>query len=418
MGCLVIAVGFVGYFWRDFCLWRAEDNLLQHRNVAATNWIARGQWGRAQLDAQSCLLKLRASRRLSDFEEVERLLKQASALGVKHVDIERERLLAMAQTHQFAAMQSRWDELLNDQRDDGSEIARAYYNWCMINHRPVQAEQILVLWQKDYPQDPEPLALLGRYYQSLQKWEGAEEAYRKAWDLAPKNDAYELALANAMRVRLKNKDAIRLFEDYIKRHPDDPDALRGLAQCTANLGDLPQAVQILRESYSKNEDDFETLLAYGELLLSSGSAAEAVSVLEKAHRKMPEYANLAYTFARALKATGRAEEAEPLFAFVARSRPELDQLNELEERLRSQPHNLELRMKIADVTARYVSRREGIQWYEALLQIAPRYAPAHRALADLYRSLGDPQRAAEHDKLIPADRDVRLHSESESDGNP
>ncbi len=407
MGLIVIGLGFTGYFWRDFCLWRAEGDLLQRRNASAALWMARGQWGRWQLDAPSCLLKIRAARRLLDFPEVERLLKQAATLGVRHVDLERERLLAMAQTQQFIAMQSRWDELLNDQRSDGPEIAQAYYNWCMINHRPAQAEQILVLWSQDYPQDPQPWILLGRYYQSLQKWEGSEDAYRKAWARDPKNDATLLSLANALRVRLKDEEAIRLFQNYVQRHPTDPVALRGIAQCTANRGNLSRAVEIMRECYSKNPDDFLTQHAYGELLLSSGNAAEAVSILEQAHRKVPEYANLAYTYARALKATGKGDQAVPLFAFVSESRPELDQLNDLEERLRMQPNNLELRMKLAEVTAKYVSRREGIQWYEALLQIAPNYAPAQRALAELYRSLGEQPPADVRGTIVPANSDVR-----------
>lgn len=409
---VVVLAGITCYFWRDFCLWRAEGQLLQRQPVLAMDWIARGQWGRFRLNAQACLLKIRAARRLHDFEMVERLVQQAPDYGVRYDDLERERLLAMAQTYQFLGMQSRWDDLLGDQRDDGPEIARAYYNWCMINHRPVQAEQTLVFWHKDYPQDPEPLNLLGRYYQSLQKWEGAEDAYRQARALAPNDDECLLNLANVLRIRLKNEEAIRLFDDYVERHPHDPVALRGIAQCTANQGDLARAVEIMQTSYRHNGNDFETQMAYGELLLSAGKPEQAVDVLEKAHHQVPEYANLAYTYAKALKATGKSEQAAPLFAFVAESRPELDRLNDFEERLRSHPTDLELRMKIAAVTAKYVSRREGIQWYEALLQMAPNHTPAHRALAELYRSVGKPDRAALHDQFATADPDARLPSKS------
>ncbi len=399
VGGLVVALAFACFFWRDFCFWRAEAQLLKRNPAVAADWIARSQWLRTQPDAQSCLLQIQAARRLGNFRDVESLLKQAASLGVPQAAIERERLLAMAQTNQFVAMQSRWDKLLADPRNDGPEIARAYYAWCMLNHRLVQAERTLILWSEDYPQDSEPLALLGRYYQSLLKWDGAEAAYRKSLTLSPADDSHRLSLANVLRIRLKHDEAIPLFKDYLKRHPQDINASRGLAQCFANRGDLSTAVQIMREVYSTHPEDFETQRAYGELLLSSGDATEAVAVLEKAHRAVPEYAKLSYDYARALKASGRKAEAAPLFEFVAQSQPELDRLNELEERLRIQPDNLKLRMQIAETTAKYVSRREGIRWYEAVLQIAPNYRPAHRALADLYQSLGDSKLAAAHTTL-------------------
>jgi NAD-dependent SIR2 family protein deacetylase len=135
-----------------------------------------------------------------------------------------------------------------------------------------------------------------------------------------------------------------------------------------------------------NPDDFAIQKAYGEVLLSAGDASAAVAVLEKAFQAVPEHANLAYALARALKACGRIAEAQPLFAFVAESRPQLEQLHHLEKQLRQEPENLELRMKIASVTAKYASRRDAIRWYETLLHVAPDYGPAHAALAAMERT--------------------------------
>jgi tetratricopeptide (TPR) repeat protein len=286
--------------------------------------------------------------------------------------------------------------LLSDPRDDGPEIARAYYAWSMLHHDLSGAEKTLKLWHEDYPRDAEPLALLGRFYEALLNWERAEDAYRRALDLAPGNDGYQMSLANALQVRLKTNEAIPLYEDYLRRHPDDAVALQGLAQCMATNGDLEAAVRLLRKALQKNPDDLGTQKACGEVLLSAGDAAAAVAVLEKAYRAVPEHANLAYSLARALKECGRGAEAEPLFAFVAESRPQLDQMLALEKQLRREPENLELRMKIAAITAKYVSRGDAIRWYDTLLKIAPEYGPAHEALADLYRLTGDADLAERH----------------------
>lgn len=400
LGCSIGVLGLLVYFWSDLCLWRADAQLIERKHEAAARWIEQSLWFRRRIDPGTCLLQLRVARRRQDFREVERKLQEAVQLGALRPEVERERWLAQAQTNQFAAMEEHWPQLLGDQRDDGPEIARAYYNWSMLHHNLAQAEKTLRLWHEDYPRDAEPLALTGRFYEAMVNWEGAEDAYRRASAQAPGNDDYRLSLANALQVRLKTKEAIPIYQEYLSRHPGDVVALQKLAQCVASDGDLEAAIQLLRKAMQANPDDFTTQKAYGEMLLSAGDASAAVPVLEKAYRTVPEHANLANSLARALKECGRTAEAKPLFAFVAESRPQLDQLLGLEKQLRREPENLELRMKIASLTATYVSRHDAIRWYETLLQIAPHYGPAHGALADLYQLTGDVKLAEHHARYV------------------
>lgn len=392
----VLAGLIVMYFWSDLCLWRAEMLITARRESDAQRWVQRSRWLAIRPNPRASLLQLRIARRLREFRDVERLLQQAAQLGVPARELQRERWLAMAQVGQFSAMQDHWSELLNDPREDGPDVARAYYTWAMVNHNVVLAEQTLKSWHADYPRDPEPLALSGRFYQSLQDWKGAADSYQQALALAPKNDDYRIALANALQSLLKTADARPLFKEYLQRHPDDLQAIRGLAQCAATEGDIPGAIRLLNGALERVPEDFATQKALGEILLSAGDAEGAAKVLEKAHRAVPEHSNLAYSLAQALKQCGRDAEAEPLLSFVAESRPHLDELVTLEARLRRQPRDLELRMKIAEVTARYVSRRDAIRWYENLLQIAPSYGPAHAAVAELYRSYGEDDLARLH----------------------
>ncbi|HEY3962929.1 MAG TPA: tetratricopeptide repeat protein [Planctomycetaceae bacterium] len=386
--CAATLLGLLLCCWGDFCLGRADARLAHRDHARAAKWVERSRWLGGGTDARTCLLQVRIARRRHDFPELKCRLQQAAERGAPPREIQRERLLALAESGQFDAMQEHWPQLLSDQRDDGPDIARAYYNWSMLHHDLSRAEKALQLWHDDYPRDAEPLALLGRLEEAILNWHGAEDAYRQAFTLSPENDEYRLAFANALHVRLKTKEAVPIYQEYLHRHPDDLVALRGLAQCAAANGDLETARQLLRQALRAKPDDFAALKAYGEVLLSAGDASAAVTALEKAHRAVPEHANLAYTLARALKSCGRATEAEPLFAFVAESRPHLVQLLDLEKQLRRDPENLELRMKIASVTAKYVSRRDAIRWYETLLHVAPDYAPAREAVAELYELTG------------------------------
>lgn len=403
--------------WSDFCLWRVESALSQRDLPAAEIWLQRAGWLGSQDTARMVLLRLRVARRSQNFAEVEQALKAATRLGAPRAETDRERLLAMAQTGQFGAMQHRWSELLVDPRDDAPEIARAYYTWCMIHHNLDEARRTLELWHDDFPQDPEPLMLLGRFYQATLNWEAAEKAYREAVEHAPSDDACRLALADVLSTRLKSDEAIPLFRDYLSRHPRDVSALQGLAQCLATEGDLRESLKLLETALEQQPDDFTALKSYGEMLLLSGDPSAAVEPLQKAYRQVPEHANLANSLARALKATGRAAEAKPLFAFVAESRPKLEELTALERDLRSQPNNLELRMKIAEITARYVSRADARRWYQNLLNLSPNYGPAQEKLAALEPPRSDVTMTSvtgAATDAAPAARDDAVRSSSDS----
>ncbi|HVV99772.1 MAG TPA: tetratricopeptide repeat protein, partial [Planctomycetaceae bacterium] len=380
---MVVSALLFWVFWADLCLWRAEVNLAQRNHSAAGAWIARSLWFGHAPDARTALLRLRLARRRQDYADVERELKEATRLGAPLAEVHRERLLAMAQTSQFANLQQSWPELLRDPRDDGPEIARAYYTWCILNHNFQEAQRTLELWHADYPRDTEPLSLLGLYFEDRHELKGAEDAYRRALAIAPRDDKLQLALARVLTTRLDTAAAAPLYREYLAGHPNDVEALRGLAECAAAQGDVPEGLRLLEMAVQASPEDFASLKEYGEMLLASGDAQRAVAPLEKAHRMVPEHAKLANSLARALKTSGRRDEAQPLLDFVAEARPQLERLPELERKLRHDPDDLEARMQIAEITAKYVSRRDAIRWYENLLRIAPRSTAAAAALSKL-----------------------------------
>ncbi len=388
---VAVAITFGGglFFWKDLCIWRGEVSLNSRDLQSAKRWIAWANWFGASDNRQLALLQIRLARRQEDFAAVEKLLQSTSGSSVPSAELERERLLAMAQTNQFQLLRNRWPELLSDPRSDGPEIAKAYYTWCMLNRNLAGAQRTLELWQADYPRDPEPLLLAGHFYESMINWKPAEENYRKAAELAPNDVNVLIRWANAMRVLLKTAEAQRVYEKCLKADPASREAILGLAQCVSANGDFAAAATVLREALAKHPNDFTVLKDYGEVLLASGDAEAAIGILQKAYEQVPEHANLAYSLAKAFKATGRATEAAPLMKFVEESRPALDRLNHLERQLRLSPNDLALRMEIADLTAKYVSRRDAISWYKQLLRVAPHYEPANREMMALQQQLGD-----------------------------
>lgn len=400
VGCVVvILVLLAGWGWNDFCLARADANLVLRRHDAAEWWLERIRWGQP-LNAERCLLELRLARRLRRFHEVEQLLNQAKSCGVRDADLRREQWLALAQTQQFDQVSSHWQELLSDPRDDEPEIARAYVVWASSRDQVDAALRVLELWSQDFPNDPEPHALRGQISAAMNYEAGAVDSYRKALALAPKNDEYRLALADALQKRLKLDEAANLYQQILHVRPGNRAAIRGLAATYTSLGEFSKAQLLLEWALTRFPDDLDLHRSMGEVCLAKGDDAAAATHLGPVHAAFPENADIAYSLAQALKATKRAQEAAPLFDFVAESREPLSRLKPLEEELAKRPNDLELRLQIASISAKYKSRREAIRWLEKLLLISPSYRPAHEALVELYRLTGDIQKAAEHQKTV------------------
>ena len=395
VAALILVSGVVIWYWQEFCFWRANACLSSRNEHAAARWVKYGTWGRGS-DVQTCLLQLRVARRQQRYKDVESGLQLAEKLKAPAAEINRERWLAYAQTQQFDQMQSHWPDLLKDPRDDEPEIARAFVVWACGRHLLYQALDVISSWHADYPLDPEPLALRGQLYMASHTHAAAEQAYRQALSLAPANDEYRLNLAEALRQQLKLDEAAELYLQCLQHKPDTLAAVSGLAQTYMSQGQIDSATEILKEAVARHPDNLDLAQSYGEVLLAAGDNQSASVELQRAYAAHPENSDLAYALGKALKGRGRESEAEPLFAFVAESREQVDQLKDLEEQLRKKPEDLELRMKIASITAKYKSRRDAIRWYENTLNVYPSHAPTHAALAELYRLEGDSTLAAIH----------------------
>lgn len=398
---LLVLAALAAWSWRDLCLWRADVLLTTRKTEAAQRWLARSAWLGSSVDGRSLLLQIRAARRLGDFALVEKLLRDPASAKIKPADLNRERWLAMAQTNQFQNIQAVWPGLLNDPRDDGPEIAKAYYTWSMLNHNISAAQQTLELWQADYPNDAEPFLLAGKFYEAMVNWRLAEENYRKGAALAPNDLSARIAWGNSLRILLKTDEAEAVYRQCLKLDPSSIEAVRGLAQCLSTKGDFTGAAVLLKEALDRHPEDFGLLKDYGETLLAGGDAEPAVEVLRRALEQVPEHANLAYSLAKALKATGRGAEAEPLMAFVSESRVALERMNQLEHQLRNSPRDLALRMELAALTAKYVSRQDAIGWYRQLLGLAPGYEPARQAMEALQRELANSRPVATNSETKP-----------------
>lgn len=380
-----IAVVFVAL--PEVALSRVRGLLEARRHDAAGRWLdvaAATSLRRAEVHFQSA----RLARRREDFPEVSRQLRAAHAGGWPVAELEREQWLAQAQAGQVAEMEAHWVDLFDDPRSDGPEISRAFVIAELARIRFDDAKSVLDAWEADYPDDPGPHVFRGLIHSIQLEWDDAAASYRRAIARDRTNVEAWRGLGEALSKRLRFEQALAAWTALLEIDPTDVVAAVGRCDCLVRLGDVEIARRELDAVIERVPDDVTALDIAGRLELAAGDAARAVEWLARAVALRPEDAELRYALGRALRLAGRADEAAEHLAFRESAQEPLERLRRLLVELPREPENADVRAEIGELTYRWKSRDEGVQWFVRALDVEPTHARA-RALLDAHRTGGD-----------------------------
>jgi tetratricopeptide (TPR) repeat protein len=193
----------------------------------------------------------------------------------------------------------------------------------------------IALARKQYP------AAIDSYRAALQRapdTEGALRLYRallqsgtveKANDFIAswlKSRPDDLVAARALaegRLRAGNRaDARSLYEEILKRTPDEPDVLNNLANILLAQGN-PAALDYAERAHRLAPNDASVQDTLGWTLVQQGQVDAGLRHLRDARLRAPHNAEIRYHLAAALVRAGRAEEArkelQPVLASLASS---------------------------------------------------------------------------------------------------
>ena len=144
---------------RDWLAWWpqewARQALARRDYETAWRWTQRAM----HLDhhnAETEFLWARLERKRGHLDELSRHLQLAARLGVDRPRIDREALLAQAQTGALDGILTQLDRLLIDHSDDGAEICEAYANGLLVNGQLDNADVLIQQWTVAFPADPLP----------------------------------------------------------------------------------------------------------------------------------------------------------------------------------------------------------------------------------------------------------------------
>lgn len=349
---------------------------------------------------ETVFLEARLARHRGDFDAMSRLLAKARRLGYSEQRIEREEMLAKAQVGQLdEALESRLNEWLAEAGPDTREICSAYANGLAASSRLPDAQQILLAWQNDYPNDPRPPFRLGRILEHQRRQEEALKQYRIAYQRDPH---YLPVVYNMARVllELRQVDEALAVLEATPEAQNSPPMLTVIARCKKAQSKTEEAKEILErvasmppekilEAYRELESPTERLVAaveLGTLESAEGNFAAAKKWLEKAIEFNPRDMEAHYAHAVALRGLGEREASEKEFEYVKRTREALASVNMYWDRIGADPRDTEARLELAKILLEHESKRSGLFWLKSILQ----YDPDNAEVAELLRKYAEP----------------------------
>jgi tetratricopeptide (TPR) repeat protein len=117
-------------------------------------------------------------------------------------------------------------------------------------------------------------------------------------------------------------DALKIFEEGIRRFPGDADLTMGTAMAHLRLGDFARSCEILEVLRRAQPPSGETLQALAEAYLSRGMPAEAVRAANEAVEGGRDDSRLLSRLGRVFYSRRRYSEALPYYELAAEASPE------------------------------------------------------------------------------------------------
>jgi len=414
-GGLLLVVGLAWPAWRQFDSARRES-----AGLAA---MAIGEYSKAAtiLDAASAaypgnkdlaFLAAVAYRRDSNGDKQEEFLRRAERLGYPLDEIRLQRLLA--RTQHGLADEGDEAELNRICKIDGigdftaEQIYEARAKGYMSIYQVNRAFQALAFWIQWQPGAVVPRLLRAQLYDQNDDLTRAQQDYQAVVEAHPSHIEARILLAQSLLMYNKYAEALAHMEACSKVVPDDPRVQLLLAEIEFRSGgDVAHVEQMLKrliDVKTIREVRQPAIMLLANVFLTRKEYDNVVSLLEEGgdvhELGVPGY----QTLARAYTALKDRDKAQHYLDLQAEQLKRRDEIYELDERIRKNPTNPDLRYLMGRFFYDAGDKKVALTWWYTAVLAEPLHQESHEALAAHYAAQGELKRAREHQEL--AERSV------------
>lgn len=347
------------------------------------------------------LLAARAARGMAAYDEAERHLRRSRDRGGDAGAIELERLLGRAQRGDVAPVEAELLKRIEANPEYAPLVMEVLAPHYFRTYQLVKTRLALQSWLDEEPGWVPAWHLLGQTWERGGSTEEARQCYRRALELDPDHDHARLQLAGLL-MKGDPRGALSHFEYVRRRLGDTPPVLRGLATCHHMLNEPDEARRLLDRLVAEHPDDGAALAARARLAQEHESPEQAEAWFRRAAASQPFEREVLYGWSVSLERLGRREEAAAVHDRFRRVEEDLTRLAAATRRVAHSPHDAAPRCEAGVILLRNGQQAEGLRWLASALELDPRHAATHQALADYYEQAGDPARAALHREVARA----------------
>lgn len=227
----------------------------------------------------------------------------------------------------------------------------------------------------------------------------AEDESRRSVSLAPANAECHYTLGSVLREQGRVDEAASEFRNATSLDPKHSNAWAGLGRIRLEQGAVAEASDNFRKSIDLNSGNSTAHYGLGMAYLKQNMVDEGIKELNTSLYQFPNSAPVRMALGEAYQRQGneaaalkeyqlsiliKPEAPEPYLRIgeIRESRGDLElALAELRSGLAQMPHNLDLRMRIADNLLKLEKADDAIKNYKTILSMNPNSPPAVKGLS-------------------------------------
>jgi tetratricopeptide (TPR) repeat protein len=247
---------------------------------------------------------------------------------------------------------------------------------------------------------------LAHAYFALGRYDEAEDAFRKANRLDPRNVYFQLGIANSLGMQGKLADAESRLRKLAGRFPDVALVWLNLGNAVRDQGRLAEALELYRRAVQLDSNLVDARNNFGGMLHAQTRFEEAESEYRACIALAPDYVLAHYNLASVIIDLGRFREAEEICREIIRHAPgeaqahtflsaALGHQGRLREALECQRRAVELAPQEVKVTESYAAALatagdfgRSLRWFARALALSPNSISAHQLLGSALLSQG------------------------------
>jgi tetratricopeptide (TPR) repeat protein len=344
-------------------------------------------------DPNALCLAARTARRREAFADAEQYLDRCEARA-RTPELVLERALLATQQGDL----DRWERSLAEGLGgpDGLLRLEALARGRMLAFRLHEAERDLDQLLRLQPGNVLALLWRGKVHETLGDADRALPYFQQAAEQAPGWAVTHRHLADLLAALGRPREAVAHYEVARRLLPNDAEVPVGLARCWQDLGELGQAQCLLDGWLEHRPDHVPALVEWGRVACRQGRWTDAENRLRRALELAPRDRDALRALALCLEGQGKTTEAAQIATRVQAIEDDMFRVTRLGMLLTERPNDAALFCDMGLTFFRLGMDQMAEQRLLRAVQLDPRNAPAHEALAGYYTRTGQPDRAAHH----------------------